>query len=101
MKRLLFSTIFLIVHPLTAFADTGNGTGPWGWCRWMWRSGGGGFMMILPLLLVIILLYFFMKGRSGKESETPRADTPMEILKKRYAQGEITKEQFEEMKKNL
>ncbi len=99
MKTILFSTALLIVNPLAAYAD--NGTGAWGWCRWMWRSGGGGFMMILPLLLVIILLYFFMKGRSGKESETPRADTPLEILKKRYAQGEITKEQFEEMKKTF
>jgi len=28
-----------------------------------------------------------------------RNETPLDILKKRYANGEITKEQFEEMKK--
>lgn len=35
-------------------------------------------------------------SRAGKEK-----DDPMAILKKRYASGEITKKQYEEMKKDL
>lgn len=101
MKRLLLGALLLIMYPLVSFADTETGKGLWGWCTWMFRRGGGGFMMMLPLILVIILLYFLMKDRTGKSNEFPRAETPMEILKKRYAKGEITKEQFEEMKKDL
>ncbi len=34
-------------------------------------------------------------------SPTSPPQTPLEILKLRYAKGEITKEQFEEMRRNL
>ena len=101
MARLLLGALFLIIYPLLSFADTGNGKGLWGWCTWMFRRGGGGFMMMVPLILVIILLYYLMKERSAKNSSPPTTDTPMEILKRRYANGEITKEEFEKMKKDL
>ena len=37
-------------------------------------------------------------GRYGSEEER---ETAMEILRRRYAKGEITKEQFEQMKKDI
>lgn len=56
-------------------------------------------MWLIPLLTILVI-YFLIKNnprtRSGQSSESP-----MEILKKRYAKGEITKEQFEEMKKDI
>lgn len=62
-----------------------------------WGMGWG--MWFIPLL-IILLIYFLVKNNSqtkgGQSSESP-----MEVLKKRYAKGEITKEQFEEMKKNI
>ena len=36
----------------------------------------------------------------GPPGSLPK-NSPMEILKQRYARGEITKEQFEEMKRDL
>lgn len=56
-------------------------------------------MWFIPLL-VIVVIYFLIKNISQTKSEQG-AETPMEILKKRYAKGEITKEQFEEMKKDI
>ncbi|HLC97410.1 MAG TPA: SHOCT domain-containing protein [Candidatus Nanoarchaeia archaeon] len=50
--------------------------------------------LIGVIALIIWLIYKFTK--KGKESETP-----INILKKRYAKGEINKKQFEEMKKEL
>jgi putative membrane protein len=65
---------------------------------------GGGWMMFpwLFLLILVVLVILFM-GRSGRPfgSSSEQAETPLEILKKRYARGEISKEEFEEMKKNI
>lgn len=50
--------------------------------------------LIVIIVLIIWLIYNFTK--KGKESETP-----INILQKRYAKGEINKKQFDEMKKEL
>jgi len=62
-----------------------------------WGMGWG--MWFIPLL-VILVIYLLIKNNSQTKSEQG-TETPMEILKKRYAKGEITKEQFEEMKKDI
>ncbi len=41
-----------------------------------------------------------MQDSDGHQSST-ESETALDILKKRYAKGDITKEEFEEMKKNL
>jgi len=62
-----------------------------------WGMGWG--MWFIPLL-IILLIYFLVKNNS-QTKDGQSAESPMEILKKRYAKGEITKEQFEEMKKDI
>ena len=42
-----------------------------------------------------------MQSDSGEDSIEQQSETALDILKKRYAKGEITQEQFEEMKKNI
>ena len=42
-----------------------------------------------------------MQSDSGEASIEQQSETALDILKKRYAKGEITQEQFEEMKKNI
>lgn len=69
-------------------------------------SGWGGFgilgwlsMLIFwaPLILgVIALVRYVSKSSSSKEDKTP-----LDILKERYARGEIGKKEFEEMKGDL
>ncbi len=66
------------------------------------------FMMfggILFTLLIAGAIMFVMwqvgQGQMGQgHAMHPHVD-PMETLKERYARGEITKEQFEQMKKDL
>ncbi|MBI4447585.1 SHOCT domain-containing protein [Candidatus Woesearchaeota archaeon] len=60
--------------------------------------GYNSFWNILwPIFLIgVIALIIWLVHKKGKESETP-----INILQKRYAKGEINKKQFEEMKKEL
>lgn len=62
-----------------------------------WGIGWG--MWFIPIL-IILAVYFLVKNNLPSKSG-PSSESPIEILKRRYASGEITKEQFEEMKKNI
>lgn len=70
----------------------------WGYDGW---GIGMGIMMIIFWVVVIIgivyLVRYLGKGPRGPEPQ----EKPLDILKKRYAKGEITKEQFDRMKDDL
>lgn len=55
----------------------------------------------LIIWLLISLLRCKGHGCCGMRGEQGKGEDAQEILKKRYAKGEITKEQFESMKKDL
>ncbi len=64
------------------------------------------FMPIFMIVfwgLVIWGIVALVRGVSspGNTGSSDHADSPMEVLKKRYAQGEINKEEFEQKKKDL
>lgn len=62
-----------------------------------WGMGWG--MWFIPII-IILAIYFLLKNNLQPKSGT-NSESPTDILKRRYANGEITKEQFEEMKKNI
>ena len=55
--------------------------------------------MIIALLLVAWVIYWLWKNQ--KLTLPTQKENPAEILKTRYAKGEINKKQFEEMKKEI
>jgi len=60
-------------------------------------SGWGLLALVFWILIIIglaLLIKYLWEGRGGQESA-------IEVLKKRYARGEITKEEFEEKKKDI
>lgn len=73
-----------------------------------WLGGYGGFMhgsfgMILTILFWVLLIglavKIFQYVVTSKKEETPPG--AMTILKNRYAAGDITKEEFDQMKKDI
>jgi putative membrane protein len=75
--------------------------------RWqmhpMWWGVWGLAMMLVMFLfwvlvvigLVVAIRWIITKGK------TPRSDSALDILRERYARGEINKEEFEAKKKDL
>ena len=62
---------------------------------------GGMFMGILFLILAGIAIYFIVQSVRSKNGIGQAKELPIDILKKRYAKGEITKEDFDRMKNEL
>jgi len=54
------------------------------------------FSILVIIGLVLLIRYLWESGGARREQESA-----LEILKKRYARGEISKEEFEEKKKDL
>lgn len=70
------------------------------WGNYGWGMGFGWLFMTLFWILIILGLVYLVKLIAGGEKRTT-GETALDILKKRYAKGEISKEEFEEKKKDL
>jgi putative membrane protein len=66
-----------------------------------WGMGFGWLFMVLFWALVILGVVFIFKMISDRSRPAEKGETALDILKKRYAKGEITKEEFERMKDDL
>ena len=75
------------------------------WMNGMWGMGWMWFFPFLFLAGLGVFLMVFMRrmgGDSCGNSSPPRKEeTPKEVLDQRYAKGEITREQYLEMRKDL
>lgn len=78
------------------------------------RFFGGGLGMLCFLLIIGLLVYLVVTNRRDRSTGateqtpaapetpvTPAAQTPADIVRMRYARGEITREEFETMRKDL
>lgn len=73
--------------------------------QWWWH--GMGFMWIFPFFFffvaIIVCLLFIFRGPWGMwgRGDNRGGQSPREILDRRLASGEITKEQYEDLKRTL
>ena len=76
-------------------------SGPWFW-GWglLWMVMITAFWLLILLVLVLAVRWLWQAG-SGIRFVQPLEESALEILKKRYARGEIGKEEFEAKKRDL
>ncbi|MGM0471405.1 MAG: SHOCT domain-containing protein [Bacillota bacterium] len=70
----------------------------WGYSFNRMLGGGHLMMFILGLIVIGLVIYIVKNDSSGNQT---LEDSPLEIAKRRYAKGEISKEEFEEIKREL
>jgi putative membrane protein len=81
----------------------------WGWRHHGWGPGmmwGGWWGIGLIFMIVfwglfIVALIFFIRYLVRSAGRSKGEESALDILKKRYARGEINKEEFEQKKKDL
>ncbi len=72
----------------------------WGFYEGMgWWMAFGGMWMVVFWAIIIGLVIWGIKQFAGDRRENPTSgETPLEIAQKRLARGEITLDEFEEIK---
>ena len=80
----------------------GSGTGPgmmgWGYgMGWLWIIINIAFWIAIIVGIIFLVKWLATSSKQQAKSE----DSAVEILRKRYARGEINREEFEERKRDL
>ena len=81
--------------------------------EYFWMHGMWFFPMVIPVVMLIVMLVMlyllFAKGSFktpfqplGKNAEGgPDSENPLDILNRRYARGDITREEYERIKRDI
>ncbi len=88
-----------VVDVMYGYYGSGTGNMMWGGGMWLMMIGGIFFLLLIAVGIGVVI-WAAMRGGTTGGTGTPR-ETPLEILKKRYANGEIDKKQYDEMMKDL
>lgn len=64
-----------------------------------WGMGYGWIIGLIVLVVIIGLVVNAIKQK--KNSNRPKYNSPMDILKTRYAKGEISRDEYEEKRRHI
>lgn len=109
MKELIGSAIPFLASTAQALAAQGQSYPDhphhweWGWGHMIF----GPFMMIVLVIVIVLVAVLALRWLGGHgpgqaaASQMPPSKTPLDILKERFARGEIDREDYEERKRVL
>jgi len=63
--------------------------------------GGGMWFFGILMLVALFMLFKAMTTNDNQSNNNAPSESPLDVLKKRYALGEIDEEEFERRKKTL
>jgi putative membrane protein len=109
MKKIYLFIVLALVPLLSMcsgpYGPMRDGFGGYGMGPGMMGGYGYGygdiFMGIFYLILLGVAIYFIVQSVRSKNGVGQSNESHIDILKKRYAKGEITKEDFDRMKNEL
>jgi len=100
-KMILYITMFFFTPALSFAQDVGYGHMHKGWHMIMPYGYGGLAMWLLLIAVIGLVVYLVIQFSKGTGDGKRIHETALDILKKRYIRGEISKEEFEHMKQDL
>jgi len=97
MKVMIALILAVVLIGSTCYYPRGwHMMGDWDHMTWGY---GGVFMWLIFFVLIGFIVYFVMRGEKWMKRGSDT--TALDILKQRYAKGEITEQEFSKMKKDL
>jgi putative membrane protein len=101
LSRKIFSLPALLWVLIFSACVQGPNSHAGGWGHMTGQGYGGGYMWLIVMALVGVAVYLMLQFSKSKNADRFVHGAPLEYLKKRYAKGEIDKEEFEREKKDL
>ena len=110
LKAARFAPLLASLVAAPAGAQYGAGSPYYGYGPGMMWGGGwvgpffGLFMMAVAFAILVgltVAVIRWLVGLGGNHVSPPSKSTPLDILKERFARGEIDKDEFEERKRHL
>ena len=68
---------------------------------WGWGMSFGWLFMVVFWVFVVLCIAYFIRMIAGSSKRGEKEESAMDILKKRYARGEISKEEFDRIRDDL
>jgi putative membrane protein len=94
---LLVATFVATAAGVSVYLNTVSSQ-PYGW----WPGAPFGWFLFIPLFFIVFFaLRFHWWGPWGGRGWYHQGGSAMDILRERFARGEVTREQFEQMKKDI